>query len=683
MRGAQSFGVVLKKSTDKRNSSVRHNETPKVVVNGDHGTKVVNSDSESSPRRLNTSTNLSKVYHNEQATTTSSNLEFNERDTNKSISVKTGVTRPSHSNNEVKKPSLFTDSPRDGTNKLVARNFLTHQLQRNRSIGAKVSLRPTAKRVENSINAGKTDTKSGVSSGNLQSDFSVCTDELNKETSDSIIGEAVIGEKTITTVSTTSEKITDAKPISITKHSSVKKETFKHISSRVNNTELPKNGVKIATNGTDAHKTAAQPPLSNYTNKSHENFSLNGEKKVTTNEVSERKSDKNSNSPSVINNNLSSRSISSGKDRKPVSTVTVSTATAATKTVEKRKTVVAESESNASDSSDSSLSVCSNNSALFSTLAKDSEPEFLEELKDVSLLEGATLSLTAKVKTGLDQTAQWLKDKVVIKSSPYIKISYKDGVSAISIRNAALANSGEYECEVKNKIGSATTTCNVIVEKKPTPPVFKKRLQATANIMEDKKAEFVVTVDGSPPPEVKWTYNNADLVETDRIHVLPPDEKQHKVVFDFCQMSDKGRIKCTIKNSAGSASCFCDISVKPGPPKIKLISEPEISTEAGQDVYLEIEGPSDGGRYKADWYKESKAIYRSTKKYDITAKDNRFSFVIKALQNTDEGTYKCVLAGPGGRTTQEFKISIQGMFSVIYFFYYFLLSYLTKLYSMK
>ena len=291
-------------------------------------------------------------------------------------------------------------------------------------------------------------------------------------------------------------------------------------------------------------------------------------------------------------------------------------------------------------------------------------PEFINELQDVNVTEGGALKLTTAVKPEPNQIASWKKDGLPIKLSTFVKVSTKDGISVLTIRNVKLEHSGEYSYEVKNETGSLESSCLVMVEKGPSAPVFMKKLLPTINVAEFEDAEFLVVVEGFPAPTIEWMYKGKTLKEDDKFCTETLEGNHHKLVIKKCTLSDRGRIKVLAKNKVSQVSNFCELIIKQAPPTIKLVSDLVQTALLGKDITFEIEAPSDGGSYKVTWTHGVKNIFRSNKKFEVSKNKNKYSLTVKAIEDSDKGVYKCCLQGPSGKSIEEFTLQVQGDYSI-------------------
>uniref|UniRef100_A0A7M5UZA9 Ig-like domain-containing protein n=1 Tax=Clytia hemisphaerica TaxID=252671 RepID=A0A7M5UZA9_9CNID len=292
---------------------------------------------------------------------------------------------------------------------------------------------------------------------------------------------------------------------------------------------------------------------------------------------------------------------------------------------------------------------------------KPTEPVLSKAFEEsVATHEGQPLKLIAKVTPEPDLTISWMKDGEPLKSDAHYKITAnKDGTQTLTIRSVKLEDSAEYSIKFTNSVGDTITTSKVLVDKKPKAPVFKKRLPATTSVVEGQNAEFQVNIDGHPKPALQWQFKGADIPEDSNIKIEETEEGKYMVVIQECQLSDKGAFKCTATNKSGSINCQTNITVKVGPPKVVLLSDEKALVEGSENAIFKVQLPSDGAKYKVDWMKGTKPIFRSTKKYDIASEGLVHSFTVVDCQEADQGVFKCNITGPGGKTTKEFNLEIK------------------------
>ena len=294
--------------------------------------------------------------------------------------------------------------------------------------------------------------------------------------------------------------------------------------------------------------------------------------------------------------------------------------------------------------------------------AKPTEPILLSPLSEaVDTHEGQQISLSTKISSEPGLHITWLKNGTPVKSDSHTKItSNKDGTQTLTIRSAKQEDSGEYSVSFKNDVGETITTSKVFVDRKPKTPAFKKRLPATSAVVERENVEYIVVVDGHPKPALTWLFKNAEVLDDEKVKVEETEEGKYHVVIQSCELSDKGTLKCTATNKSGSIHCSTSLTVKLGPPLVTVRTDSDVAVDQGQNAMFEIELPSDGGKYKVDWLKGTKPIFRSTKKYEIAHTGQVYTFTVVDAQESDKGTFKCVVSGPGGKTTKEFKLEIKG-----------------------
>lgn len=100
---------------------------------------------------------------------------------------------------------------------------------------------------------------------------------------------------------------------------------------------------------------------------------------------------------------------------------------------------------------------------LFSLDIKVTPPMFDEELKDVTVVEGENVVLSAKISGNPVPTIEYLKDGKKLKSSNRIKLRFEAGKASITILGVEMEDAGTYGMVATNVAGSAESSCVLTV----------------------------------------------------------------------------------------------------------------------------------------------------------------------------------------------------------------------------
>ena len=286
----------------------------------------------------------------------------------------------------------------------------------------------------------------------------------------------------------------------------------------------------------------------------------------------------------------------------------------------------------------------------------------MNPLTGVVIEEGQTLELNVSFKGEPAPEVTWLRNDEPIEESSGIKTSCDDDFnSSLVISNATAEDEARFTCKIQNDFGEASSACEVIIKDITIAPEFVEKLQAV-QVVEDKRAEFKVKIEGVPEPEVVW-YKDDKMIESDERHsILKLKDGFHSLAIDNCRATDKSRIKCIATNRAGKTSCWADLLVKQtiGPPRVEPLTETDIDFIEGSDVVFEAK-VTGKPKAKVEWIRAGKPIVWSTRKYGLSSDADEHKLIIKKPTERDTGEYKCVASSSAGKTTKVFTIKIKGM----------------------
>lgn len=98
-------------------------------------------------------------------------------------------------------------------------------------------------------------------------------------------------------------------------------------------------------------------------------------------------------------------------------------------------------------------------------LRETGPPKFLQELKDVVLLEGSAAKLECRVSAFPDPFIVWSKDGAELKDGPKYRYVFEDpDVVALVVRDGVLADLGKYTVTIKNTFGMTSGSACILIE---------------------------------------------------------------------------------------------------------------------------------------------------------------------------------------------------------------------------
>ncbi|MBN3316030.1 OBSCN protein, partial [Atractosteus spatula] len=111
-------------------------------------------------------------------------------------------------------------------------------------------------------------------------------------------------------------------------------------------------------------------------------------------------------------------------------------------------------------------------------LKKSREPVFLEELQDMSVSLGQSVTLSCRLSGYPPPDICWYKEGQWIKSSSHIWLSVMDKeLHSLTIHAAREEDLGSYRCVASNVVGQASTSCTLIVSELPACPASPELTQ--------------------------------------------------------------------------------------------------------------------------------------------------------------------------------------------------------------
>uniref|UniRef100_A0A3B3XJM6 Myosin light chain kinase, smooth muscle n=2 Tax=Poecilia mexicana TaxID=48701 RepID=A0A3B3XJM6_9TELE len=256
-------------------------------------------------------------------------------------------------------------------------------------------------------------------------------------------------------------------------------------------------------------------------------------------------------------------------------------------------------------------------------------PEFVEKLKDVTVLDGQRLRLECRLASAAaaDVTVTWTLDGKTVKPSKFIILANEGGLCSLTIDKALPEDEGQYKCRAENSAGRAECSCMVLVDdppensptdkkskkaaptseseariKKPTPKTPPKQalppqilqFPEDMKILAGEKVEILCKYSGAPPITCTWLKFRKAIQEGSSDVSIETTDSSSKLTISSGQQEHCGCYTVELRNSYGLRQAALNLTIvdKPDPPA----KVPATSDIRRSSLTLSWYGPTyDGG----------------------------------------------------------------------------------------
>ena len=293
--------------------------------------------------------------------------------------------------------------------------------------------------------------------------------------------------------------------------------------------------------------------------------------------------------------------------------------------------------------------------------AKGTIPEFTEHLKNVEVFEGADTLLKCKVTGQPQPEIEWFIDGDKVEETERLKTEFDGETCTLYVSCAELDDEGEYQCLAHNKLGSAKTQAELLVNQSESKPEFTKKIQDLA-VCEGEQARFDVRVSGFPKAEVDWFKGKESIEDEGRFGLLDDEEEElFSLVIEDVKPEDADEYECVAFNSAGEVSCAGTLNVTENAVPPEFLGEAQtvpLIVEEGDDIRV-----SEKVRGKPEptviWLKDDKPLKESDR-IGIEPKSGVMTLLIKNASPDDTGRYRCEVKSKAGSVSRSYDIQVKG-----------------------
>ncbi|XP_021696069.1 LOW QUALITY PROTEIN: obscurin [Aedes aegypti] len=294
-------------------------------------------------------------------------------------------------------------------------------------------------------------------------------------------------------------------------------------------------------------------------------------------------------------------------------------------------------------------------------IPKSRKPQFVNELQDMSIVEGYPLKMNVKVVGYPAPAINWLHNGTQITGERFKITEEGEGCSTLTVEKSIGTDCGDYQVVASNENGDTSCTGKVTIlpvtdtSIGEEPPSFLGGIRdITAD--EGKELTFRARFIGNPAPEVIWTKDGEPLQPTGRVSVTC-DGKTVGLTITPAEVSDSGEYACLMANPLGETETKASAIVRKMFQKPNFVYRfPDVQQLPG----LEAKFPAKlvgTPRPTVQWYKNETPIYPSDR-YKMKYEGEHCYLYIKECVESDTGLYSCIATNREGTSTVEAKLDV-------------------------
>ncbi|XP_050523342.1 obscurin isoform X47 [Daktulosphaira vitifoliae] len=293
---------------------------------------------------------------------------------------------------------------------------------------------------------------------------------------------------------------------------------------------------------------------------------------------------------------------------------------------------------------------------------KDTLPLFLNELRDTTVEESSSLSLSAPFLGNPIPDVQWIKDGKILQPCNRIHFSCDGYKVGLEILDTNTGDAGKYTCILVNKLGSAVSDAQVGVRKLYQAPVFTQRFSHNQQLL-NRDAKFHARVTGVPSPTILWHKNGHQLNNCNK-YKIRRDGEVCSLSVHCVEEDDVGLYSCIATNRDGTATCEAQLSIAPKIiDKSRKLEPPSFMKKIGDcEIYdgmtAKFTACATGWpEPEYEWFFDTNRLYE-TERIRMEKEDNGLLRlkILHADSLIDSGRYKLRIFNPHGEAYCEASI---------------------------
>ncbi|XP_012136838.1 lachesin isoform X2 [Megachile rotundata] len=305
-------------------------------------------------------------------------------------------------------------------------------------------------------------------------------------------------------------------------------------------------------------------------------------------------------------------------------------------------------------------------SAAFTTVTTVPDPEFVEEIKNITVSAGRDVKFACTVKDLGQYKVAWMlfeKSAIltvqhhVITRNPRISVSHdKHRTWFLHIKDVQQDDEGRYMCQI-NTVTAKTQYgyLHVVVP----PNIEDYQTSSDAIVREGSNVTLTCKATGSPTPTISWKRDDNQKISINKTYSVSEWQGETLEITRISRL-DMGVYLCIAKNGV-PPTVSKQIKVSVDFPPMLWIPHQLVGAPLGSAVTLECHTEAHPTSLNY-WTREDGVMIHESSKYKVTSTPEKPSYkthmtlTIYDLQDEDVGTYKCVAKNPRGETDGTIRL---------------------------
>ncbi|XP_029055041.1 lachesin-like [Osmia bicornis bicornis] len=305
-------------------------------------------------------------------------------------------------------------------------------------------------------------------------------------------------------------------------------------------------------------------------------------------------------------------------------------------------------------------------SAAFTTVTTVPDPEFVEEIGNITVPAGRNVKLSCSVKDLGQYKVAWMlfeKSAIltvqhhVITRNPRISVSHdKHRTWSLHIKDVQEDDEGRYMCQINT--ATAKTQYGYLHVVVP-PNIEDYQTSSDAIVREGSNVTLTCKATGSPTPTISWKRDDNQQISINKT-LSVPEWKGETLEITRISRLDMGVYLCIATNSV-PPTVSKQIKVSVDFPPMLWIPHQLVGAPLGYAVTLECHTEAHPTSLNY-WTREDGVMIHESSKYKATSTPEKPSYkthmtlTIYDLQEEDYGSYKCVAKNPRGETDGTIRL---------------------------